>query len=75
MSKRDLGAALEERGYTVLFSVGFGERTDGVYSIKVAAHPAVRQLSGQTWQVMRQTMVDAIDKLMASPFDDLEIEH
>lgn len=72
--KRDLGAALEERGYTVLFAIGHGRRIDGKWSIKVAAHPGVRTLSEQSWQTTRQIIIDALDKLMASPLDDLEIE-
>ena len=69
-----LDAALEARGYTVLFSIGFGQRADGTYTIKIAADPGVRRLTGKTWAVMRDTIIGAIDKLMATPLDDLERE-
>ena len=69
-----LGSALEERGYTVLFAIGHGNREDGAWSIKIAAHPGVRTLPPATWAVTRETIIGAIDKLMASPLDDLEIE-
>lgn len=74
MTTRSLEDALAARGYTCLFAIGFGERPDGTFSIKVAAHPGVKRLHGQTWDVCRQTIIGALDKLMASPLDDLEIE-
>lgn len=66
--------ALIERGYTPLICVGFGQRPDGTYSIKLAAAPVIRSLDPKTWSVMRQTIIGAIDQLISQPLDDLEIE-
>lgn len=71
---RGLEDALFARGYEVLFAIGFGERPDGSYSIKIAANPAVRQLSEKTWHVTRDTIIKALDRLMTVELDDLEIE-
>ena len=71
---RGLEAALDARGYDCLFAIGIGQRADGTHSIKIAAHPGVRQLDEETWRVTRATIIAAIDKLMASELDDLEIE-
>lgn len=66
-----LAAVLEERGYTVLFAIGQGQRPDGSYSIQVAAHPVIRELSEETWQVTRGIIVATIDKIRDSVADDL----
>ena len=73
--RKHLEQALEERGYITLFAIGCGERPDGSASIKIAARPGVRNLAGtEVWRVMRQTIIDALDRLMSVPMDDLEIE-
>ena len=66
--------ALEQRGYTVLISVGFGQRPDGTWSIKLAASPALRGFSQETWQSVRDTIVGALDRMYETPLDDLEME-
>lgn len=66
--------ALEQRGYTVLLSVGFGRRIDGTWSIKLAASPALRQFSPETWGSVRETIIGALDRLIETPLDDLERE-
>ena len=66
--------ALEQRGYTVLLSVGFGRRIDGTWSIKLAASPALRQFSPETWKAVRETIIGALDRLIETPLDDLERE-
>ena len=71
---RGLEEALEQRGYTCLFAIGFGTRADGSYSVKIAACPEVRSLELETWRVMRHTIIGALDRLMSLPLDDLEIE-
>ena len=75
MSPPNLQDALEERGYLALLCVGMGARQDGVTSIKIAANPGIRNLrNSREWLVMRQTIISAIDRLMESELDDLEIE-
>ena len=75
MSPPNLQDALEERGYMALLCVGMGTRQDGVASIKIAANPVIRNLrNSREWLVMRQTIISAIDRLMESELDDLEIE-
>ena len=66
--------ALEARGYTVLMAVGFGERIDGTYSIKLASSPILRNISEGTWQATRETIIRAMDRMRIAPLDDLEIE-
>ncbi len=66
--------ALEQRGYTVLLSVGFGQRPDGTWTIKLASSPVLRQLKPSDWQAVRDTIIGAIDKLISTPLDDLETE-
>ena len=66
--------ALIERGYTPLICIGVGERPDGVYSVKLAASPVLRQLSPETWRIMRETIIGAMDRLIIEPMDDLEWE-
>ena len=66
--------ALEARGYTPLICIGFGERPDGTYSVKIAAHPVLRSFRPTTWAVVRQTIMDALDKVVSEPMDDLEWE-
>ena len=66
--------ALEQRGYTVLISVGFGQRPDGTWSIKLAASPVIRQLTPTLWAGVRETIIGAMDKLINTPLDDLETE-
>lgn len=66
--------ALEQRGYTVLLSVGFGQRLDGAWSIKLASSPVLRQFTPETWAGIRQTIIGALDKLVSTPLDDLETE-
>ena len=71
----NLQAALEARGYVCLLAIGMGTRPDGMPSIKIAANPGIRNLRDtHEWRVMRQTIMHAIDRLMASELDDLEIE-
>ena len=71
----NLQDALEARGYTALLCVGMGTRPDGRPSIKIAANPGIRNIRNtHEWLVMRQTIMSAIDRLMASELDDLEIE-
>ena len=72
MSKYE--AALEARGYTPLICIGFGERPDGMYSVKIAAHPVIRSFKPETWAVLRQTIIGAMDKMLSEPLDDLEWE-
>lgn len=67
-------AALEAKGYTVIMAVGFGERIDGTYSIKLASSPLLRGLSEGTWRMTRETIIRAMDRMRESPLDDLEIE-
>ena len=71
---RGFEAALEARGYTVLLSVGFGEKPDGSYSLKVAASPVLKTVSEENWMVILETLVGALLKMRATPMDDLEIE-
>ena len=66
--------ALAARGYIALICVGFGSRPDGAYSVKIAAHPVLRQFKPETWVVVRKTIIGALDKLIAEPLDDLEWE-
>ena len=66
--------ALIARGYTPLMCVGFGERADGTYTIKLAASPVIRHLSPEMWTVLRQTIIGAMDRIIAEPMDDLEWE-
>ena len=66
--------ALIARGYTPIMCIGFGERADGTYSIKLAAHPVIRRLSPETWADMRQTIIGALDRIVSEPLDDLEFE-
>ena len=66
--------ALIARGYVPLMCIGFGERADGSYSIKLAASPVIRRLSPETWAVMRQTIIGALDRIATEPMDDLEWE-
>ena len=74
MRKKNICTALEDRDYVILLAIGHGQRPDGTFTIKVAAHPVIRTLPRATWQATRETIIGAIDKLMASPLDDLEIE-
>ena len=71
---RSFEQALEQRGYTVLISVGFGQRPDGSWSIKLAASPVIRQLTPTLWAGVRETIIGAMDKLINTPLDDLETE-
>ena len=66
--------ALEARGYTVLLSVGFGHQADGSWTIKLAASPAIRKFSPETWVIVRETIIGALDKMIETPLDDLECE-
>lgn len=71
----NLQDALEARGYLALLCVGVGTRQDGMASIKIAANPGVRNLRNtREWYTMRLTIFNAIDKLMTSELDDLELE-
>lgn len=73
--RKHLEQALAERGYVTLFAIGCGQRPNGTSSIKIAARPGVRNLAGtEHWTIMRQTIHDALDRLMDVPMDDLEIE-
>ena len=60
-------------GYEPLIIVGFGTRADGQFSLKVGANPAVRNVSDDTWRIMRETIERALDRLRESPLDDLDI--
>ncbi len=66
--------ALIARGYTPILCIGIGNRPDGSMSIKLAASPTIRSLGPETWQVLRQTIVAAMDRLILEPLDDLEWE-
>ena len=59
-------------GYTPVLCVGFTQHVDGTYRLKLAATPAIRSLPSETWAVVRQTLIDAIDRLIETPLDDLE---
>ena len=75
MSAPNLQDALESRGYLALLCIGLGKRADGRESIKVAADPGIRALRNTpTWLAMRQVIIGAIDRLMESELDDLEVE-
>jgi hypothetical protein len=67
-----LQEAILAAGYEPLIIVGFGER-NGKFSLKVGANPAVRTISEETWQIMRETIDRALDNLRDSPLDDLDI--
>jgi hypothetical protein len=72
---RDLQAAIEDKGYLCIAAIGLGTRPDGAASVKIAANPGIRNLRGtREWQVIRQTIMDSLDRLMESPLDDLEIQ-
>ena len=73
MPQTDFCAALRERGYTPLIAIGFGERADGTYSVKVAAHPALRSLHAATWTVTLATIMQALARIHSDPLDDMEI--
>ena len=66
--------ALIARGYTPLICIGVGQRADGTYSVKLAASPVLRQLSPETWKVMKQTIIGAMERIVTEPMDDLEWE-
>ncbi len=75
MSPPNLQDTLEARGYLALLCIGLGTRADGTESIKIAADPGIRALRNTpTWLVMRQVIISAIDRLMESELDDLEVE-
>ena len=74
VNNKSFERSLETRGYTVLMAVGFGERIDGTYSIKLVSSPILRNLSEGTWQATRKTIIRAMDRMRTSPLDDLEIE-
>ncbi len=70
----DFCRALEDRGYVCLIAVGFGTRPDGAYSVKVAASPALRSLSSETWATTLRTIYQAIDLMHSTPMDDMETD-
>lgn len=73
MAHAKLQEAILEAGYEPLIIVGFGIRPDGAFSLKTGAHPAIRTISEETWQVMRQTIDRALDRLREAPLDDLDV--
>lgn len=74
MTPHSFERSLEQRGYTCLFCVGFGQRIDGSHSIKLAASPVLRGLTEEAWQATRETIIRALDRMRDSPLDDLEFE-
>lgn len=68
-----LQEAIIAAGYEPLVIVGFGTRADGQFSLKVGAHPAIRTVRDETWQLIRETINRALDNLREAPLDDLDI--
>lgn len=72
MAHAKLQEAIIAAGYEPLIIVGFGNRASGEFSLKVGAHPAIRTVRDDTWQLIKDTMNRALDNLRESPLDDLE---
>ena len=70
---RSYEAALAEQGFITILAVGFKEDGDD-YRIKVAASPVLKSLSPQTWDVLLDTLLNALTRLYMTPMDDLEIQ-
>ena len=71
--KMSYEAALAEQGFVTILAVGFKESGED-YRIKVAASPAIKALSPQTWDVLMDTLANALTRLYVTPMDDLEIQ-
>lgn len=65
--------ALAAQGYDVILAVGFRQSGED-YRLKVAASPVLKALSPETWEVLRDTLTGALERLYNTPLDDLEIQ-
>lgn len=73
MKHAKLQEAIIAAGYEPLIIVGLGTRATGECRLKVGAHPAVRTISDEAWELMRETINRALDNLRNSPLDDLDM--
>lgn len=67
-----LGTALEKTGYFPFIAAGLRVDDDGMPRLRLSSNALiVRRLSDKSWAIMRNTLVQAIDKMRSAPLDDL----
>ena len=72
---RNMVEALEEGGYMPFFAAGVRVSEDGVPEMRLDGEMSiVRKLEDDVWQMIRDTLVNGLDDLRASPLDDLEVK-
>lgn len=68
----ELGDALTTTGYLPFLAAGVMVDARDVPHLRLAGDAQiVRKLSDASWQVMRTTLISAIDKMRSAPLDDL----